>query len=122
MHTNQSTFLSNIDQILQEFFIESLPKKQPIKTNIFENQDSFEIQLLSPGLSKDDFTIEVTPEKLEIRATKSKEKKIIWEKSFSLLNLSIDLDYVSANYNAGILQIILQKIEQKSQTRIISIQ
>jgi len=122
MYTNQNTFLSNIDQMLQEFFVESLPNKQPVKTNIFEHKDRFEIQLLSPGLSKDDFEIEVTPEKLEIRATKSEKEKMIWKKSFSLLNISIDLDHVIANYKGGILQIILQKIEQKSQNRTVSIQ
>ena len=115
-----------MDQIVQQFLHEASTESptQHIKTNIFENQTNVELQLLSPGLSKDNFTIEVSPEKLMVKATtiESKDEKPIWKKSFALTNLSVDLDQVKANYDGGILYISLKKTERESQTRKISVE
>ncbi len=89
--------------------------------NILEHPDSFELDLAAPGLKKDDFKIhlennvltissEISDEQVE--ETKNYTRKEFHYSSFSrsfTLPRSVDLDKIKADYDSGILKVILPK-------------
>ncbi|MCX6246118.1 MAG: Hsp20/alpha crystallin family protein [Bacteroidetes bacterium] len=89
--------------------------------NILEHPDSFELNIAAPGLKKDDFKIhlennvltissEVSDEKEE--AEKNYTRKEFHYSSFSrsfTLPRTVDLDKIKADYESGILKVILPK-------------
>ena len=92
--------------------------------NIIENPDSFELNLAAPGLKKDDFKIHLENNMLtvssEIQDEKLAEGKNYtrreyhfgsFSRSFTLPK-SIDLEKIKADYDSGILKVILPKREE----------
>ncbi|MFZ4542759.1 MAG: Hsp20/alpha crystallin family protein [Saprospiraceae bacterium] len=90
--------------------------------NILENAEHITIEIAAPGLSKDDFLIELEDETLRIRVEKSdglesKQDEKVIKKGFSfsnfqkVFNMNDDLqrEQVVATYEQGILSIILAK-------------
>lgn len=91
--------------------------------NITEANDRFEISLSIPGLSKEDLTIGVDKNILTIEANKAitnpeGEKLIKQEFNFNTfkrtfrLPKTIDLTNITANFNNGILSLVLVKKEE----------
>jgi|APIni6443716594_1056825.scaffolds.fasta_scaffold109785_2 HSP20 family protein len=93
--------------------------------NIKENEDSFMIEVAAPGLTKDDFKVNLDQNRLTISSEKSEEKNETEEKytrrefsyqsfqrSFTLPEGTVDGDKIAARYNDGILQVTLPKREE----------
>ncbi|HMM11914.1 MAG TPA: Hsp20/alpha crystallin family protein [Bacteroidales bacterium] len=92
--------------------------------NVVEKEDSFVIDVAAPGLKKEDFRIKLDNQLLTISAEVSdsqeekKEKYVrreFWygsfERSFNLPK-TINLEQIKADYNNGILSIVLPKKEE----------
>ena len=96
-----------------------------VNVNIVEYNDNFLIDLVAPGLNKDDFNLEINDRVLTISYDKKEEeatedkgrfirkefKSSSFKRSFNLENESIDLDQIEAKYNQGILSVTLPKTE-----------
>ncbi len=91
--------------------------------NISENEKSYKLQMAAPGLKKEDFKISVQDAILTVSADSKKEstekvenytrKEFYFEtfkRSFNLPE-TITIEGISANYENGIMQIVLPKQE-----------
>ncbi len=104
--------------------------------NIIENNDSFRLEIAVPGLNKDDFRINLENNILTISAELEDEKreegknysrKEFYYGSFSrafTLPKTIDLEKIKADYQNGILCVILPKkdearVETKKEIKIL---
>jgi HSP20 family protein len=101
--------------------------------NISEQENHYVIDVVAPGLSKEDFDVKIEKDLLTISAKKENivnegEKQIRreflftqFERSFHL-NEKIDAEQIAAHYENGILKLTLTKKEvQKPAVRNISI-
>jgi HSP20 family protein len=93
--------------------------------NIKESRENFEVEMAAPGLSKNDFKIELNHDLLTITSEKELEKETkddqqftqrefsyqSFSRSFSLPN-SADGEKIEARYDNGILRIIIPKKEE----------
>jgi HSP20 family protein len=104
--------------------------------NIIENEDNFVVQVAAPGMSKDDFHIEVKDNALTIRSEKKVENEeknenflrrefsyASFQRSFNLNKELVDQDSIKANYKDGILNLTLAKKEEAKEkpARVIKI-
>lgn len=103
--------------------------------NIFETKDTFRLELNVPGRKKEDFTINVEKEMLNISFEKKTEEKAedvktvrrefdseSFKRSF-ILNDKIDVNNIQAQYENGILSLHLPKKEEvKPESKQITIQ
>ena len=92
--------------------------------NIFEHPDSFELNLAAPGMKKDDFKIQLENNILTISSDKQDEKeeegKSYTRKEFHYGSFSrsftlpktIDLEKIKADYDTGILKVLLPKKDE----------
>lgn len=120
-----ATFSSLVDRFFNESIARSGGSTFVPKVDIIENPDSYELHFAAPGLSKDDFKIEVNDNQLTV----SGERKFVNEKkeknyhsvetqygsfnrSFSLPE-NVDGTKINAKYNNGILELTLPKDEKK---------
>ena len=99
--------------------------------NILEHPDSFELDLAAPGLKKDDFKIHLENNVLtissEISDEKEEETKNYTRKEFHYSSFSrsftlprtIDLDKIKADYDSGVLKVMLPKKED-ARSRIVA--
>ena len=102
------------------------------QVNIRENDEQYQLQLIAPGLKKEDFSIAVDKNTLTIafeQKEETKEDSSKWhrqefkmrsfKRSFAL-NEKIDSNNISASYENGILSLALPK-KEKEETKIVSI-
>jgi len=103
--------------------------------NISEKKDSYQLSLAAPGLTKDDFNINLDGDMLTISAEReeskeNKDKKFSRrEYNYSSFSRSFTLpaevmkDKIDASYDNGVLHLVLPKTEvaQKSAAKKISI-
>ncbi|MBA4146254.1 MAG: heat-shock protein Hsp20, partial [Cytophaga sp.] len=95
------------------------------KVDVIENADSFEIHFAAPGLSKEDFKIELNDNVLKVSGERkfSNEKKEknyhsietqygSFSRSFNLPD-NVDGAKINARYNNGILELTIPKDEKK---------
>ena len=100
--------------------------------NIRESEDKYEVQLIAPGLHKEDFNISIEKDLLHISFDQKKETKETEDKwlrqefrlqafkrSFSLSE-KVDASGISAVYENGILAISLPK-KEKEEPKSVSI-
>mgnify|MGYP000886249121 CR=1 FL=1 len=93
--------------------------------NIKENNEAFLVEVAAPGLDKNDFKIEVHNELLTVSSElkeekESKENERFTKREFSYqsfcrsftLPTTADGDKVSANYEKGILTVLIPKKEE----------
>lgn len=104
--------------------------------NIIENEESFEIQLVAPGFSKENFnlkvsgntldvtgTIEKTEDQKETKFTRKEFKTASFSRQFTLPIEKVDTEAISAKYQDGILYVVVpKKAEAKPAERTISIE
>lgn len=101
--------------------------------NIKENDKNFEIEVAAPGLSKEDFQINLEKNILTVSSKneENKEEKAdsftrkefsfkSFSRSFSLPE-SVKVEKISANYKNGVLLIELPKIEEAQLEKVKSI-
>jgi|SRR5690554_641078 len=116
------------------FFSDIIPNNKIMKLDIKETTNNFEIDVELPGVSKEDINVSIAEDILTISVNKSeetnkentkyirKERKYgSYSRSFSIPN--IDAELINANYNNGILRLILpKKLEQEATTKTIHIE
>lgn len=94
--------------------------------NIMETEESFNVEVAAPGMTKDDFNIELDNDVLTISSENKKESETSdkegrftrkefsynsFKRAFSLPD-SVDSTKISASYNNGVLEIALPKKEE----------
>ena len=100
--------------------------------NVFENDSGYEINLAVPGLSRDDISINVNNNILTVSSENEKNQKTEKrmpnrEFNYSNFNRSWTLpketvaESISANYNAGILNITIPTQNKKKQSIKINV-
>ncbi len=102
--------------------------------NIKEEKDKFVLELAAPGMSKDDFKINLDNNQLTISSERKNEKKekednytrrefvfSSFSRSFTLPK-TINVDKINADYKNGVLSLVLPKKEEEAKlTRQIKI-
>ncbi len=98
------------------------------KVNIYEDENSFNVELLAPGLKKDDFDIQASKDVLTIAHKKKEDEKQddkkylkrsfrinSFKRSFQLPEQA-NSEQIHANYEDGILYIQIEKAEETKPT------
>ena len=94
--------------------------------NIRESDENYEIEVAAPGLSKDDFKIDLDNDRLTISSEKKEENKMgeegkytqrefryqAFQRTFHLPGNTVDSEKIAAKYNDGILCVTLPKREE----------
>ena len=129
------------DDVFDDFFGRSLSDvfgteftTSTPSVNIIEKDGSYEIEVAAPGLTKEDFNVEIDKDRLTISATKeshsdeSKDKFSRREFNYSSfkrsfhLSKDIDKDSINATYVDGVLRIDLRKTEEAKNTGLRTIE
>jgi HSP20 family protein len=129
----------NINNLFDELF-NTLPANSSKEANspavnIYETQDAYKLELVAPGLQKEDFKVNVEKGLLSISFEKkgekeNKESKVLrrefsansFKRVFSV-DENIDVEKIEAKYNSGVLNLVLPKKEEtKVLPKQISIQ
>ncbi len=93
--------------------------------NIQENEKEYQLDIVAPGLEKEDFKIRTEGDLLTISSEKEEQKEEnkkhlrkeysfhhSFKRSFSISD-DIDQEKVEANYHNGVLHLVLPKKEEK---------
>lgn len=129
--SNLVNFNSGINSIFDDLFNNSFSNfvgsdfaSNVPSVNISESSDDFKIELAAPGLQKENFDINVEKNTLTISAKKESSDEVEGEKftrkefSYSTFSRSFQLpegvesSAIAANYESGILGIVLPKKEE----------
>lgn len=123
------------NNVFDSLFTDALQKnygvsKQP-SVNIHETDLAFHIELAAPGLSKNDFKIEVKKDNLSIWAEKKVDEGALqkdysrkefeytsFARSFALPE-GVDSEQINANYEGGILYVTIAKATVKNDVKEI---
>jgi HSP20 family protein len=120
-----STFSSLVDRFFNESIARTGGSVFTPKVDVIENEASYEVQLAVPGVTKDDFKIEINDNYLTVSGERkfTNEKK---EKNYHSIETSYgsftrsftlpenaDGSKISAKYNNGILELVIPKDEKK---------
>ena len=131
MHNSPIPFANFFGDLLHNDFTPS-DYRAPLNAsvNIKEAEDRYELQLIAPGLKKEDFLINVDKNLLTVSFEQKEQEEQSTEKwirqefrmrsfkrSFSLTE-KIDAQGISAIYENGILQLVLPKKEKEVQKPI----
>lgn len=100
------------------------------ETDIVKNDDSFELQVIAPGMEKSDFEINIDKETLTVSGERKMNEEINFSKiesrygkfkrSFKIGD-SINQEKISANYINGILKVTLPIDQKKTEKKVIKI-
>jgi len=85
-----------------------------LRANVIENDKEFAIELAAPGLSKNDFNIELNTDKLIISVNKEVDSR----SRYFRVTEEIDKKKILAQYDKGILHIKLPKLIRKNESKI----
>ncbi len=116
-----SVFGRFYDDFFTNFFEDELPA-----ANVKETKKAYELDLSVPGFDKEDFSIEIDKNVLNISAEKSMEKddkdenERVWRQEFVSSSFSrsfvlpenIDTEHITAKEKSGILKITLPKLDK----------
>lgn len=97
--------------------------------NIKETADNYEVEMAAPGMTKKDFKIELDGNSLTISSEKSNERKEKDDERYSLKEFSyqsfqrtftlqkdvVDIDKIQAQYENGLLHLLIPKKEEVKQ-------
>lgn len=121
-----------LDDIFDDFL--STKKEQNMKCDIYEENDNYHIEVDIPGFDKKDISVEVKDGYLTISAVKNNEvedkdskrnyirrERVYgkYERSFYVGDL--DEDKINAEFNNGMLKIVVPKKEKQENKKIIEI-
>ncbi|MBY0543141.1 MAG: Hsp20/alpha crystallin family protein [Sphingobacteriaceae bacterium] len=126
---NTAPYFNNV---FDSLFSEALEKNQSIKkvpnVNIYEAANEYKIELAAPGLSKEDFKIDLKKDNLSVWAEKKVEhidaQKDYTRKEFEynsfarsfVLPEGVDVDKIAAEYINGVLYITIGKLDEAKNT------
>jgi HSP20 family protein len=97
--------------------------------NIKETADNYEVQVAAPGMTKDDFKVELDGNSLTISSEKSQQNEQkegerfsrkefsyqSFQRTFTLQKDVVDIDKIQAKYDNGILHLMIPKKEEVKQ-------
>lgn len=107
----------------------SSPFSEP-SINVKESKDQYEMEVAAPGMNKDDFNVQVEGNLLTISAERKSAEKVLdkegryarrefnyhsFKRSFHLPSDLINADKIEANYDKGILHLVLPRHEAAKQ-------
>jgi|SRR5690606_5100095 HSP20 family protein len=131
-----TTFSQLIDRFFNESFGRSGGSAYSFvpKADIIENEKGFEIQFALPGMSKDDFKIDLDNNRLSVTGERkftkeSKEQHLrsvetqygAFSRTF-LLPEDVDTENIEAKYTNGILEIVVPKnVKKRSKSTTIKV-
>ena len=128
-----TTFSNLVDKFFNDSIARAGGSAFVPKVDIIENTSSFEIQLAVPGLTREDFKIELNDNYLTIRGERKfvnekKEKTFhtietqygSFNRSFSLPE-NVDASRIQAAYNNGMLELTIPKDEKKALKQTIKV-
>lgn len=121
---------------LDDIFDDFMPSRRNdnMKCDIYEKDDNYHIEMDIPGFKKEDISIEVEDGYLTIEAEKNNEEKLeddnknyirrersynSYKRSFYLGDL--DQDNIKAEFNDGMLEVIVPKKEKITNKKKIEI-
>ena len=121
-----TSFSSLIDGLFNDSLTRSGGSLFVPKVDIIENEKAYELHVAAPGLSKEDFNIELNDNLLTVSGERkfSNEKKDknyhsietqygAFSRSFTLPE-NVDTEKINAKYNSGILELTIPKDEKKA--------
>jgi HSP20 family protein len=85
--------------------------------DIYETGDAIMVNVEAPGMSRDQFTVEVKDEVLTLKGERPFEKDVSREHYF-VLGTPIQNDGITATYRDGVLEIVLPKVEEAKARKI----
>lgn len=128
-----STFSSLVDRFFNDSVVRNGGSIFSPKVDVSENETSYEVQLAVPGMSKEDFKIEVNDNYLTVsgerKFTNEKKEKNYhsietqygsFSRSFTLPE-NADGTKINAKYNNGILELVIPKDEKKVLKQVIKV-
>lgn len=105
--------------------------------NVKETTESFEVEVAAPGMTKEDFKVELNNDMLTIMSEKKEEHEEkegekysrkefsyqSFQRSFQLSKDAVDADKIQAKYENGVLRLLIPKREEVKQkpARLINI-
>ncbi len=120
-------FNGSISEFIGTDFVNALPR-----ANVIDNEKSFEIEVAAPGLTKEDFEVNVEEGHLVIKAEATSEKEEegkytrrefsyrSFSRSFALSD-NIDQQGIVAKYDGGVLKVTLPKLAIKENLKTIEV-
>ena len=140
MNTNGITSNPAFGKIFDELFNRSISDivgtdftSESPSVNIIETNESFELEVAAPGLTKQDFNVSIEKDQLTISAdrkieeyenTSTYKRKEYDFKKFSRkfrLPKTVDKETVTAKYNLGILRVTVDKTPEAKEKGPITI-
>ena len=134
---NLTSMLSDFFEPWNEWFLDGTAGKALTlpRVNITEDKNSYNLSLAAPGLHKKDFKIDIDGNLLTISAQKEENKEekeqSFTRKEYNYSSFSrsftmpeeVEMDKINANYDGGVLKLILPKNEKalKSQQKVIQV-
>jgi HSP20 family protein len=120
-----STFSSLVDRFFSDSLVRNGGSAFSPRVDVIENETSYEVHLAVPGMTKEDFKVEVNDNSLTVsgerKFTNEKKEKNYrsietqygsFTRSFSLPE-NVDGSKINAKYNNGILELVIPKDEKK---------
>jgi len=97
--------------------------------NIRETADNYDVEVAAPGMTKDDFKVELDGNTLTISSEKKDEREQkegerytrqefsyqSFQRSFQLHKDVVDIDKIEAKYENGVLHLVIPKKEEVKQ-------
>jgi HSP20 family protein len=125
-----STFGSMLENVLRNENDNTSNRNFIPATDIVKNDNEFILHLIVPGMSKSDFDIDIHENELTIKGERIKDEKLDYtniesrfgnfSRTFSL-NDNILKGSIKANYENGILQIVLPIDKKKLEKQVIEV-
>lgn len=126
-------FQSNFNNMLQDILIDQNIIERDTatpKVNISGNEDNYQINVIMPGIDKEDITLSIDNDILTIQSNYDKQKdkdqnalrtEFIIKEYYRKISLPKDADHqsISANLKNGILEITIKKIKVKPKNIIV---
>ncbi|MEJ2902415.1 Hsp20/alpha crystallin family protein [Pedobacter panaciterrae] len=131
---NTAPYFNNVfDSLFSEAINKNLTINKVPGVNILETETEYKIEIAAPGLTKEDFQINLKKDTLSVWAEKktseTEEKKDYTRREFDYFSFarsfvlpeSVNADNITAEYVNGILNITIGKDEVKSQNKEIKV-
>lgn len=126
-------FQSNFNNMLQDILIDQNIIDRDTatpKVNISGNEDNYQINVIMPGIDKEDIMLSIDNDILTIQSNYDKQKdkdqnalrtEFIIKEYYRKISLPKDADHqsISANLKNGILEITIKKIKVKPKNIIV---
>lgn len=126
-------FQSNFNNMLQDILIDQNIIERDTatpKVNISGNEDNYQINVIMPGIDKEDITLSIDNDILTIQSNYDKQKdkdqnalrtEFIIKEYYRKISLPKEADHqsISANLKNGILEITIKKIKVKPKNIIV---